>query len=351
MNKELFEYVKSLSLKDKKSLSQKVLKVQEELGELSRVALPLENADGTTHRFVESEKVLEECVDIMLAAISIAYAEGYSDEEIEDVMRNKSEKWHGLQVKEDKVEYPIPYEIHVTVKLAPEENTYNHQINMFKKTCDRAGVKPIVLDLENSGEVVMKDVMTSSHHIGDNASAYAECKRISKDLERNGFLVVREKIETVPWHPAAPQDCPDKMPKDCYFEAHIGCIITPEQKDELSQIAEELGCHLSRNFFKKHKDGRFVNMLTIRAYSLYYASFEEDVEYVKEVLRKNDIDFEKVITEFSIYDTKVSHDFLWLDKGSERQETSTNLVVKEAVSEVSGNVRTPKFVREKNSKN
>ena len=107
------------------------------------------------------------------------------------------------------------------------------------------------------------------------------------------------------------------MPGDCYFEAHIGCIITPEEKSKLANIADGNDCHMSRNFFKKMEDGKFVNMITYRKYDGTYDDFIKTVESIKGVLKFHDIHFEKVITEFAIYDTKVSHDFLWLEKKEE----------------------------------
>lgn len=347
MNKELQEYIKALSLKDKKNLSQKLGKVMEESGELAKVVLPYDNADGTTHRFIEKERILEESVDVILTAISMAYELGFSHDDIEEMMWRKAEKWHGIQAKEARVEYPIPYEIHVTVDLedyiktleyiemeyvsgknvkpgygisgiqyvALDKKTLEMQaIKKFKEVCEEAGVKPIVLDLENGGESVMKDVMTSSHHIGNNTSAYHDAKKLESILEDAGFDVVRVKIETVPWHPAAPTEIRDEMPEDCYFEAHIGCIITPAQKIKIEELSKAFGAHLSRNYFKKLEDGKFVNMITLRRYEGYYESFECGVNSLKEALELNDIKFEKVITEFAIYDTKVSHDFKWLDK-------------------------------------
>lgn len=338
MNLELLEYIKSLSLKDKKTLSQKALKVSEESGELAKVILPFDNAHGTTHRFIEKGRILEEVADVLLTAVSIAYELGYSHEDLEDMMWNKAEKWHSIQAKEDKVDYPIPYEIHVTVDIQDyveflyrlememqagrtgrsfyiakeKEELWPIAVEDFKQTCLSAGVKPIVLDLENSGEIVMQDVMTSSHHIGNNSSAYEECIRVAGKLEKNNFKVVRKKIETVPWHPAAPVDLRDKMPSDCYFEAHIGCIISPIQKSELESIADSFGAHLSKNFFKKLEDGRFVNMLTKREYDSRRETFEIAVDTIKSALDSCGIQYEKVITEFSIYDTKISHDFKWL---------------------------------------
>lgn len=314
MNETLLNYIKMLSLKDKKTLSQKALKVSEETGELAEVVLPYDNADGTTHRFIEKNRILEESVDIILAAISIPYALDFTHEDIMNMMQLKAEKWQGLQAKEEKVDYPIPYEIHVTVELVPTKREHELQLNMFREVCSDLRVKPIVLDLENNGETVMKDVMTSSKHIGNNASAYEECQRIQNTLSLNGFKVVRSKIETVPWHPAAPINENDEMPKDCYFEAHIGCVIYANQKDKLNDIAKANDAHLSRNFFKKMEDGRFVNMLTLRHYNGTYDNFMDYLESLKECLAYNNIQYDKVITEFSIYDTKVSHDFQWLEK-------------------------------------
>ena len=55
-------------------------------------------------------------------------------------------------------------------------------------------------------------------------------------------------------------------------------------------------------------------MITHRSYGDLRKHFDGQVEYLKDLLEAHKIEFEKVITEFSIFDTKVSHDFLWLDK-------------------------------------
>jgi NTP pyrophosphatase (non-canonical NTP hydrolase) len=161
MNIQLLDYIKKLSLDDKKTLSQKALKVAEESGELAKVVLPFDNAAGTIHRFIEKGRILEESVDVILTAISIAYELGYSHEEIEETMRLKAEKWQGIQYKETQVDDMIPFEIHVSVQLK------EGQEERFRNICglinSATPVKPIILDLENKGQSVMQDVMTSSH--------------------------------------------------------------------------------------------------------------------------------------------------------------------------------------------
>lgn len=321
MDKKLFDYIKELSKRDKKTLSQKALKVSEECGELAKIILPYDNAHGTTHRFIEKERILEESVDVILTAISMAYELGYSHDDIEEMMWEKSKKWQGIQAKEEKVEYPIPYEIHITVDT---KHVYEHlaedykyfDTKSFKSDCEDIGVKPIVIELEKKSDIIMHDVMTSSCIITDNAGAYSECNRISKELTQRGYKVIRKKIETVPYHPAAPSMLSDKMPKNCYFEAHIGCVISAEEKEQLQMIATCHGAHLSKNFFKKIEGGKFVNMITHRSYSGNYDLFLKELEELKKDLTNHNFQFEKVITEFSIYDTNVSHDFLWLEKNN-----------------------------------
>jgi hypothetical protein len=83
--------------------------------------------------------------------------------------------------------------------------------------------------------------MTSSKHFGDNRSSYEECERIANHLTKFGFKVVRKKIETVPYHPAAPTiTTGEPITNGCYFESHIGVIITPERKEDLQEFVEGL---------------------------------------------------------------------------------------------------------------
>ena len=316
------DFIKSLSIKDKKTLSQKGLKLVEEVGELARVILPYDSAHGTNHRFIDREAILEEVVDVYLTNISIAHSLGFTDEEFNDMLVKKSEKWSQLQTTEEKAEFPLPFEIHVTVE-APR------YIDKFKDACSKIEVKPIVIDLEINDGSVIKDVMTSSKHFGDNRSAYEESKRICKELELQGFKVLRNKIESVPWHPAAPTHCTgEEIPNGCYFESHIGVIITPERKEELQEFVEglnqnctvagrvELGgtAKLSRNFFKKMEDGKFVNMITYRNNMTSNKEFQDEVKQIENSLKHwaNNFEYEKVEVEYAVYDTNVTHDAKWI---------------------------------------
>lgn len=318
MNKDFLNYIRHLSKKDKKTLSQKALKAAEEVGELARCVLPYDNAYATTHRFIEREQILEEAVDTMLCAMSVAYDLDFTDEEIDEMLLRKSEKWALLQSKEQDVKYPLPYEIHITVDMSKSNWLDQKTTQQFTLLCQALSVKPIVLDLQNiSGDTVLNDVMTSSKHFGDNRSALAAAQQLADDLVDNGFFVVRKKIETVPWHPAAPKFANEAMPPNCYFESHIG--VTLPTKDELDRFRQSctiagLDIHISRNAFKKNEDGSFVIMATHRTYQDSVDKFKNTVEYIRTYLTNAGFNLDKPITEFAVYDTKISHDSSWLRK-------------------------------------
>lgn len=338
MNKFLDDFIKDLSIKDKKTLSQKGLKLVEEVGELARAILPYDSAPGTNHRFSDREQILEEIVDVYLSNISISHSLGFTDEEVNEMLNKKSKKWAQLQLKEEAATFPLPFEIHITVNVVDEwdgkATLFGFEIEHFRNSCEEIGVKPIVLDLEMK-EGSIKDVMTSSKHFGDNRSAYEEANRITNKLTSFGYKVVRKKIETVPWHPAAPTfNTGEPIPNGCYFESHIGIVITPDEKPYLEGFVEELNagffspsrgfsrpsqielggtCKLSQNFFKKSKDGsKFVNMLTYRDSMTCKEDFERDVELIKFLLNEDKFGFEKVEVEYALYDTNVNHDSKWI---------------------------------------
>lgn len=173
ITKELLDFIKNLSETDVKNLSQKVLKVFEEGGELAKIALPYDNAYATRHRFVTKEKILEEVSDVILAALSVGYDVGMTHQELIYFLVNKSNYWASLQKQEQKLKNNIPFEIHLTVK-----NSNNFNIQNFVNDCAELSVKPIILDLHTSNSC-FNDIMTSSIHTGDNRSVFEYCENIN----------------------------------------------------------------------------------------------------------------------------------------------------------------------------
>jgi len=159
MNYKLLEIIRHLSEQDTKTLSQKALKVAEESGELAKVCLSYDNAPGTLHRFTETDAILEEVVDVFLSAISIAYDLNYANEDIEDMVSHKVNKWAAIQKCEGLDAQKILFEIHITVRDAEKDR--------FREVCKYSGLKPIILHLQNNdGKLVFNYVIPSSVEIG-----------------------------------------------------------------------------------------------------------------------------------------------------------------------------------------
>jgi len=324
MDKNLLEFIKSLSLNDKKSLSKKALKTTEEVGELAKAVLPYENAAGTLHRFVGKKAILDSSADIILCALSIAYDLGYNDQDIIDMMNEKAIKWSGLQVKESSVKYPLPYEIHITIENSeisftsmPENIKLEYCekfIEKFKFDCESIKIKPIVLELEKNNTIVMKDVMTSSKHYGDNTTVQKEADRIVNSLKNLNYKIVRVKIETVPWHPAAPKitDKHFKMGEGNYFESHLRILTTKDKKEGIDFIAKKFNAHLSRNYFKKINDEQYIIMMTLRVFDQSAEQFEQSVNNLKNWIIEDGFVVDKVEIEFALYDTNINHDNDWI---------------------------------------
>jgi hypothetical protein len=308
MEKSTLEHIKLLTKIDTKTVGERVMKLFEEGGELAKVVAPYENVSSTRHRFVEKKRILEEVIDTLLVSYSIAYHMDFTDEEVEDMFKQKLLKWNNILTKEEKTRgKPIPYEIHITVSLSTWD------ISSFKKACETIGVKPIVLSLQNTqSEHVMQDVMTSSVFFGDNTGAYNEALRIADALNDWEFNVVRKKIETVPWHPAAPSIDGDVMPKNCYFESHVAVRTSSDKQDLLRRLAQAHDAHMSKNVFKVIDENDFIQMMTIRWYDGTYANFDKKIDDFIAELKEFGFELDKKIVEFSVYDTKVSHDAAWL---------------------------------------
>jgi NTP pyrophosphatase (non-canonical NTP hydrolase) len=298
----LIEQVERLSRRDTKSLSQKALKATEEVGELAKAVLPLEGAAGTTHRLPCEGKVIEECADLMLVAYSIMHSMGVSVEEAAQVIRRKADYWEFLQENEDRAEEKgLVFEIHLTVGEATD-------LTAFCADCVDLGVKPIILDLYTPGQTI-KDIMTSSTFKGTTTEVVRHAKDLADDLRARGYDVVREKIETAPWHPAALHQ--PRRPSR-YFEAHLAFRA---KRAEVEAFAEKHGVHLSANMMKKR--GKQVVMGTYRvdARETTAVDFAAAVDNIRAAATEAGFTVNPPIVEYSLSDTKENHDSEWIKRG------------------------------------
>lgn len=299
---ELLDRIIDLSYRDTKTLSQKGLKAAEEVGELGKAILPFEGAHGTNHRPPVEDKVIEECADIILVAFSIMASMGKSVEEIAQVISRKTDYWEFLVDNEDKADLEsLDFEVHITVEEAVD-------VERFSEDCKELGVKPIILDLY-AGKTTIKDVMTSSHFRGNTRDAMTYAKRLAEGLREMGYRVLREKIETVPWHPAA---LVNASKASAYFEAHVAFL--PDER--LADFARLHNIHLSRNTMKKNGDVVTMGTYRVDASETNSRAFGNAVENICKHAELVGLKIKsKPHTEYSLWDTNEKHDGEWLRDG------------------------------------
>lgn len=310
MNDNLLSYIRKLSMSDTKTLSQKALKTAEEAGELAKWVLPYDNAFATTHRFVGTDKILEEVADVTLAAMSVAYSLGYTDNDLFSMMETKAQKWEKLQ-QDSSAGYPLPYEIHVTVTIK-DDDLFLDMVESFDRVCKNIGVKPIILNLRPDTTQTYISAMTSSKHIGNNRTAYEEANRVSSELSANGFVVSRVKIETVPWHPAALNNQVLADDAQCHFEVHLPIQTVESNIPALRTLCESTSLHLSQNTFKRATNGEIVIMATFRSRDKSASEFAHHADYLAGVLAFRGFKIHDYVVEFCVYDSSVNADNTWL---------------------------------------
>ena len=69
---------------------------------------------------------------------------------------------------------------------------------------------------------------------------------------------------------------------------------------------------MSSYVFKKFSDGSFTIMVTLRNYTDPFEKFKTQLDALKSDLTNAEFQVEKEIVEFSVFDTKISHDSEWI---------------------------------------
>ncbi len=101
MKNEILKQIEEIAKVDDRTLYERCLKASEELGELSRAALSTESEQEQGYRkeLGGKQALLEESIDVLFVLYSIIYDTGCSDEELENLAREKLAKWRGRVVK------------------------------------------------------------------------------------------------------------------------------------------------------------------------------------------------------------------------------------------------------------
>ncbi|HVX23994.1 MAG TPA: hypothetical protein VG992_01485 [Candidatus Saccharimonadales bacterium] len=194
-----------------------------------------------------------------------------------------------------------PHEIHVTVDAESTDPV------RFRALCHSLGVKALAIANETPGGVTIPDLLTASHGKCTSAEAIERMIAIAGALRAANMQVVREKIETVPWHPYAPGQS-HAMPSQTYFESHIG-LHTQGQIPDISDLGLPGPLYISRN--SDSTTGKIF--ATYRNYHSDQHSFQNEVANIAKTLTGHGLLLEKADVEFALYDDNIRHDQDWLE--------------------------------------
>ncbi|MBS0603597.1 MAG: hypothetical protein JSS60_01015 [Verrucomicrobia bacterium] len=91
--------IQKLSLKEKKNLLERTIKLQEETGELAEQVLIAAQSSGSHYKKSAKDGIQHEAIDVALVALSIFFLEGGTPSQLEKAMKAKMAKWKRFQKK------------------------------------------------------------------------------------------------------------------------------------------------------------------------------------------------------------------------------------------------------------
>ncbi|MBP7807430.1 hypothetical protein KA047_02945 [Candidatus Saccharibacteria bacterium] len=199
--------------------------------------------------------------------------------------------------------YYGPHELHVTV--APDSDQ-----TVFRSICDDLGVKAHIIYNETPAGVTTVDLLTGSELEGGSGSAFVELGKIATGLRSVGLEVVREKIETTPWHPAAPKMSLDQMRPGTYFECHFTLPDLPAMHGYRPLEWGGVPFLISTTDSKRQRNLLFA---TMRHYISTAGAFCESVDRIHGALSAQLGEVKKPTVEFALYDSNPHHDKEWVN--------------------------------------
>ncbi len=99
-NKGIFmdlSLIERLSRIEPKTLMERMVKLQEETGELAQEILVEHKTSGSKHKTAGSDGILGESVDVVLVSLSIFFAHGGTVDKLEELILKKCLKWQKHQ--------------------------------------------------------------------------------------------------------------------------------------------------------------------------------------------------------------------------------------------------------------
>lgn len=99
MNQELINRIFKVAETEPKSREQLIIKLMEEVGEVSQAHLSTVKASGSQYKELTDEDFQEELVDTILVTLTLLKKTGITNEELTRLFTKKINKWESKQGK------------------------------------------------------------------------------------------------------------------------------------------------------------------------------------------------------------------------------------------------------------
>lgn len=179
------------------------------------------------------------------------------------------------------------------------------------------GGKLTVIDLSRDRRsqtdwMITHHYVTGSRGLEDQYDIKALLRAKARQLEESGIRVTRIKLEYDLLHDRSDRNQVVAALDNTYTEIHVKCVLPPDLRDPLIQMAKGLGWHPSRNPFAKRDDGQLVQFVNRRFYGC--VTLDQIDMAVDELvaLLQAPIDIAEVKYETAIYDSNDDVDRWWM---------------------------------------
>ncbi|MBS0651987.1 MAG: hypothetical protein JSR39_00510 [Verrucomicrobia bacterium] len=90
---DILNTIQTLSKQEKKTLLERMVKLQEEAGELANEVLIIQKASGSERKKSQKKGIRNEAIDVVLVALSIYFQQGTTLSDLEEDLKLKAQKW------------------------------------------------------------------------------------------------------------------------------------------------------------------------------------------------------------------------------------------------------------------
>ncbi|MEU8247920.1 hypothetical protein [Nonomuraea sp. NPDC048916] len=201
------------------------------------------------------------------------------------------------------------FDIHLTVAAADDD------VERLGGWSASNGVKFTHIELAR-GQVRSQPMLTIAGR-GTLSEQRAAASACAARLRKEGFEVVRVKIEAAPWNADVPEDRATATAlTGCYFEHHVK-VLLPDDVTVLGELAELAGAHsahVSRNARRERGDDSHERFVTQRCRSVGLPTARRRLETLLDALESRGFAVLEAEQEFVVHDDNPEVDRGWIEE-------------------------------------